>query len=180
MTSIEFRNTYVDPESSPAKEHAFALEYWNQKRGPAFAPRWKDIDLMAFPPRVIPRINVVDVDTATGVQRYRFWGTALTAVHRGDYTGKAPADVPPLIFGKSAGSGYARLVRERAPNLEVKEFTGPNGILGRELVLRLPLTDGGDEVCHGMAVCSYEQAEPRAPLFHFFENILKPLAAMVP
>jgi len=179
MRNVELRSAYIDPGSSPAKEHAFALAYWNEKRGAAFAPDWKDIDLLAFPPRIIPRINVVDIDPATGRQRYRFWGTALTAVHGGDYTGKAPADVPPMNFGESASSGYSRLAQERAPNLEVKEFTGPGGILGCELVLRMPLTGGGDDVRHGLAVCYYEQADPRAPLFHFFEKILKPLAVAV-
>jgi hypothetical protein len=169
------RTTYIDPALSPVEEHQFALTFWSQKRGSAFAPRWGSFDLLEFPPSVIPRINVVDFDADTDGQIYRFWGTALTAIHGGDFTGFSPVDVPTKRFGESAQIGYARLVMERVPNLEVKEFTGPDNVVGRELILRLPLTDDGEIVSHGLAVCYYEISDPYSPLHDFFNKILQPI-----
>ncbi|MEK9726149.1 MAG: hypothetical protein VW405_22035, partial [Rhodospirillaceae bacterium] len=60
---------------------------------------------------IVPFINVTDIDPKTGVQKYRFWGTALSEIHGGDFTGMAPSDVPPFKFGDSAQRGHERLTR---------------------------------------------------------------------
>ena len=176
LREIEFRSSYIDPSESPIEAHQVALAYWRTKCGSRPFPAWTDIDLMDLPASSLPLINVVDIDPETGAQRYRYWGSALTQVHGGDFSGRSPAEVPPQVFGASAQAGCHRLVRDRRPNLEVKEFTTPRAFLGRQLVLRVPLGVDG-VVTGGLTVCYYEMASPVAPLRDFFEKILMPLAS---
>jgi hypothetical protein len=176
LNKIEFRSSYIDPAKSPVEYHHAVLAYWDTIRGDRPFPAWRDIDLMALPPETLPLINVADIDPETGEQRYRYWGSGLTKVHGCDFTGRSPAEVPPQVFGSSAQNGYQKLISERRPNLEVKEFITPKAFLGRQLVLRMPLGEDG-VVSGGLTVCYYEMATPNAPLNDFFETILKPLAS---
>lgn len=177
LDEIVFKSTYIDPAQSPVADHHAALDYWAAKCGTRLFPAWREIDLVDLPPHTLPFINVVDIEPVTGEQRYRYWGSALTAVHGGDYTGRSPAEVPPHVFGASAQNGYHRLVAHCRPNLEVKEFTTVKSFLGRQLVLRMPLGEDG-VVNGGLTVCYYEMVLSNAPLSDFFEKILRPMTRL--
>lgn len=43
-------------------------------------------------------------------------------------------------------------------------------------MLRLPLSDDGERVTGGIAVCYFEMAEPSAPMFPFFNDVLAQLS----
>ena len=93
--SNSVRSVYIEPMDSPVESQREALSYWENKRGDRLAPAWSEISLMDFPPKVIPAIMVTDIDQETGTLKYRFFGTQLTELHGGDYTGKSPADLQP-------------------------------------------------------------------------------------
>lgn len=168
---IHFRSTYIDPKEAPIGYQRDALAYWQDKCAGRFAPAWTDISLLDFPSRVIPLINVTDIDPQTGTITYRFWGTGLTETHGHDYSGQSPLDLPPREFGDGARSGHQKLAREKAPNFEVKEFLDHRQLLGRQLLLRLPLSDDGETVNHSMTVSYFEWAAPNKPLAGFFAEV---------
>lgn len=172
---IDIVRTFMDPAESPVAYHLDALRYWNERRGDRFAPAWTDLSLMDFPPRVIPMISVTDIIAEPLSSTYRFWGTKLTDIHGADFSGKSPALVPPVALGIANTGGCGRLVGDRAPHLEVKEFRNMNGILGRALVLRMPLSDDGATVNHGLNVYYFEPARSDQPMADFFQQVFDKL-----
>lgn len=169
---VHFRSTYIDPNDAPVDFMRAALAYWQEKCAGRFAPAWTDISLLDFPPRVIPFMNVTDIDPETLAVKYRFWGTALTESHGHDYTGQSPLDMPAQRVGSVAEGGHRRLVRERKPHVEVKEFMNTSGLLGRQILLRLPLSDDGVVVNHGVVLSYVEFLSPGKPLSAFFDEVL--------
>lgn len=81
------RSVYMEPAESPIAYQRDALDYWNRLRGERFAPRWTEISLVDFPPRVIPTIAVLDIGPGGRATKYRLWGSQLVAMHGRDYTG---------------------------------------------------------------------------------------------
>ena len=173
--SVDIVRTFVPTDTSPVDYHHWALSYWEERRGGRFAPAWRDISLMDFPPTVIPLMSVTDIIAEPLSSKYRFWGTRLTQVFGGDYTGQPPNVVPPRALGLSKTGGCGRLVNERAPHLEVKEFQTVKGILGRAIVLRLPLSDDGEAVDHGVNVYYFEPGSDIHPQSDFFAKIFASL-----
>jgi len=174
-TGVKILSAYIDPEESPVEYHQTALSHWNTLRGERFAPRWKEISLMDYGFDVVPFISVTDLQAEPLRSQYRFWGTRLTEMYGGDYTGCTPADVPPKTLGMSIDGGCGRLVKDRVPSYEVKEFKTQKGTFGRALILRLPLSDDGQSVSNGINIYYLEQRNPKQPLSAFFENVFAKL-----
>jgi len=169
--AVKIRSVYIEPIESPVEVHTHALTDWKNRCIGRLAPSWKDYSLMDFPPPEIPFISLTDLANAPLRSIYRFWGTGLTGIFGGDYTGKTPADVPPASLGISATGGCARLVNSRIPNCEVKEFTRKNGVLARAVILRLPFSDDGETVNHGLNMYRFEYLESGKLLDSFFDEI---------
>jgi hypothetical protein len=175
--NIDVVRTYMDPDRSPVDYHHDALAYWNDVRGEDWAPSWKDVSLLDFAPNVIPLISVTDITPEPLSSIYRFWGTKLTEIHGGDYSGKPPNLVPPKQLGLANTGGCGRLVGERKPHLEIKEFRNQRGLMGRAMVLRLPLSDDGETVNHGVNVYYFEPAKDNQPMADFFAGVFATLDA---
>ena len=171
-SGLAILSTYIDPGKAPIDYHKDVLSYWHTKRGERFAPRWEEISLMDFGIGVVPLISVTDIKADPLTSRYRFWGTKLTEMHGGDYTGFSPIDVPPKRLGLNINGGCGRLVSDRVPSYEVKEFQNQKGLLGRALILRLPLSNDGETVTNGINIYYTETIDERQPLSKFFEKVL--------
>jgi len=169
---VEVRSIYISPEDSPLEVHRSVLNEWKTRRGDRLAPGWREYSFLDFPVHDIPCISLTDISTPPLRSVYRFWGTGLTEVFGGDYTGKTPADVPPRSLGISANGGCARLANELIPNYEVKEFLRNNGIVGRVLILRLPFSDDNKTVNHGINMYKFELHGSRNSLKNYFEDVL--------
>ncbi len=149
-----------------------AVIYWQEKCGARFAPRWSDISLMDFPPKVIPAITVTDIDIETNEVTYRFWGTQMTTLHGADYTGQSVRNVLPIVVGTSSQNGYDKLIQEKVPHLEIKEFYSLSELRGHQMILRLPLSDDGQRITHALTVTYSETPGTRHPYSEFFSYVL--------
>ncbi|MAF96751.1 MAG: hypothetical protein CMM60_13515 [Rhodospirillaceae bacterium] len=168
---VEILSRYIDPEKTPIDYQVEILRYWNEKRGERFAPRWDEFSLYELPPRAIPLINVTDIVPKPLKSTYRFWGSGLTEVFGGDYTGKGPQDVPPKTRGINMKGGCARLVRDRVPNFEIKDFETEKGLFGRALILRVIFSDDGETVNKGLNSYFFESLTGRSKLTDFYETV---------
>jgi len=175
ITPIEIRSVFIAAEESPLASHQSALKYWNRLRGGRWAPAWREVSLLDFPAQSIPSINVTDIVPTPLSSTYRFWGTNLTEVFGRDFRGKSPADVPPRALGLGNDGGCGRLCYDKAPHCEVREFRAPRGYRGRALALRLPCSDNGKDVSHGISVYHFEHVDPKARLDWFFREVFEPL-----
>ena len=168
---VEIQSVYIAPEESPLDTHRSVLDAWKNKCGGRMAPSWGEYSLLDFPPAEIPFISLTDISNSPLHSVYRFWGTGLTQVFGGDYTGKTPADVPPRSLGVSSNGGCARLVNDLIPHYEVKEFLRDNGVFGRALVLRLPFSDNAKTVNHGINMYKFELHGTKSPLKTYFDEV---------
>ena len=172
---VSIKSTFIDPAATPLDFQRTALDYWQTLRGDRWAPTWPEFSLLALPAEVIPFVNVTDITPAPLSSTYRFWGSGLTAVFGGDYTGRSPIDVPPRSHGLSARGGCGRLVNDRAPHCEIKQFETPQGYRGRAVVLRLPCSADGIQVSNGIGIYKFEHVDPDAELTAFFDEVFSQL-----
>ena len=172
---VTIKSTFMQPSDSPLDFHRGALDYWTELKGDRWAPTWQEFSLLALQPEIIPFVNVTDITPEPLSSKYRFWGSGLTSVFGGDYTGRSPIDVPPRSVGLSARGGCGRLVNEREPHCEVKEFETLRGYRGRAVVLRLPCSADGQQVTNGIGIYKFEHVDPDAELTAFFDEVFGPL-----
>lgn len=165
-------SVYIRPDESPIEYQRDALAYWQNKRGGRIAPAWSDISLMDFPPRVLPLIAVLDINPETFEMSYRFWGTQLTEMLGEDYTGKTPGDVKPKHVGNGNEDAYREMIEKKIPQLEVKEFFRREILRGRQMVLRLPLSDDGVSVTKSISIFYQEMTGTARPQSEFFDHVL--------
>jgi len=172
LPAQSLRSVYIEPAESPIDYQRAALAYWQAKRGERFAPGWADIALMDFPLHVIPVLVVTDINPQTFEMSYRFWGTKLTETHGHDYTGQSPKDLMPKLLGQGSTTAYRELLEKKVPQLEIKEFYRGNELRGRQMVLRLPLSDDGRNVTKSLNVTYQETAGNARPHSEFFDYVL--------
>ena len=175
---IEIRRSYVDPAESPIPSHQALLAYWDELRGARWAPTWPEVSLMRLPPVAIPFVVVTDIVHENGKptsSRYRFWGSGLTQYYGEDYTGKFVHEIPPRSSGIANDSACIRIANERAPHLEIKEFVTPKGLLAKALKLRVPLSDNGETVDHGLGLFAFEADLKERSQVELFNKIFESL-----
>lgn len=134
------------------KIHEF-VSFWNEARGDAFAPTWKDFDLLKLPPRLIPYVIVADAlyDPA-GAEVIdfviRFWGTGQTKWKGADKTGKRTRDAPEYR-GAEGWREYLLVVETRAPvasrDTVYRERYG-RFVDVEQVQVRVPISDDGTRV----------------------------------
>jgi len=127
---------------------------------------------MDFPPLVIPLVAVTDINPETFEMSYRFWGTQLTEMHNHDYTGESPKDLKPKLLGGGSLDAYKVLIDQKEPQLEIKEFFRDDILRGRQMVMRLPLSDDGTSVTKSLNVTYQEFVGVTRPYSEFFEYVL--------
>ncbi len=172
LGDVHIASRFLPAEDAPVAYQQEVLSYWRDKCGVRWAPAWRDISMMELPLEAVPFMSVTDIQEDPLHSIYRFWGTKLTQVYGGDYTGKSPAEVPPKSNGVSAAGGCGTLVVNHAPHLEVKEFENRLGLFGRAIVLRVPFSDDGHTVANGLNCFYFERMRGDGPLSEFFDEIL--------
>jgi hypothetical protein len=128
-----------------APDIAAFYTYWDGKRRGRGMPARADIDPIEIVP-FLPGIILIDVVADARRFVYRLVGTREAAMRGRDPTGRSVAEG---FYGASAAASmasYQDVVDRRAPRLERREFTTPDGRYGREQVILLPLSDDGARV----------------------------------
>jgi hypothetical protein len=80
-------NYHDDPVLGPA------LAYWLRQRGASSMPRKRDIDPTEISPKILPKMQIIDVLDGGARFRYRLVGTALVEANGRDYTGQYPEEL---------------------------------------------------------------------------------------
>jgi len=168
---VETLSRYLAPEETPIDYHIEILRYWNAVRGDRFAPRRDEFSMEKLPAPAIPLINVTDLVPEPLKSTYRFWGTGLTEVFGGDFTGQGPQDVPPKTGGINQQGGCARLIRDRVANFEIKDFETAKDLFGRALILRIMFSNDGETINQGLNSYYFESLTIGSNLTDFYETV---------
>jgi hypothetical protein len=134
------------------------LAYWRRKRGSRSMPSKRDIDATAFPPKVLPHLQIVDVIDGGARFRFRLVGTALVEAYGEEFTDKCADELFPddrLRFVMSMYEGVCKL--KVAHFSRTRYYTTKNIDLFSNRIY-MPLSDDGINVHHILAVLRFDFA----------------------
>ena len=122
------------------------LDYWHEITAKGrIGPAWRDFNMLKIPTTYIPSAVVVDYNAEEHTYRYRYWGSALTGVFGGDYTGKTFEDLTGP-FRYISYQTYDIILHSKCPVL-IHFNINNNGIeTSFQDVIRVPLSDNGDDI----------------------------------
>jgi hypothetical protein len=129
---------------------ASCLAYWRGLGNGDRLPAWRDIDMVALPPDVLPLVTVVDIDWSRGTVdadalAYRFWGTGHVRAKNIERTGSRISEHSnrtPVVEAE-----YLKVIERRQPmafrkNILIEEPL--RAVL--QTSVRLPLSNDGVRV----------------------------------
>ena len=166
---LDIVSTILPADETPLAVHREALRVWESKRGDRLAPKWSEVELLDFPAELLRFIAMTDVADNPLRAHFRFWGSGLTDIYGRDFTGRSPSEVPPKTLGMNNQGGCARILRERRPHCQAREYVSHLGFLGRAIILRVPLSDDGVHVTHSLAFNHFESTS--GDYAEFFRDI---------
>ena len=120
-------------------------DIWCRKCGKRTMPARRDfdpVDMVTFLPG-IALIDVVDDDRRFV---YRLIGTREVAMRGNDPTGKGIAEGFYASSAEAALASYEDVVARRAARFEQRRFVTPDGRIGNEQTVILPLSDDGQAI----------------------------------
>jgi hypothetical protein len=120
-------------------------QYWEEKRRGRPMPSRADIDPLELR-RFLPGIILIDVVDDARRYVYRLVGTREVAMRGKDPTGQSMVEG---FFAPNLESALAipdKVVATRAPLFLHRDFTAPDGRLGFEDLIMLPLSEDGERV----------------------------------
>ena len=135
------------------------LTVWNTARGNRFAPRCSDIDLLSFPPRLVPLIYLVDVERSPLKFRYRFIGTRVCEFEGQDYTGHCANELQPAAVGAAVQREFERYLRNPEPTffaMLVDEHNFLPHVFSVYGGVRVPLSDDNETVSQVLGLAQFE------------------------
>ncbi|MCK6449612.1 MAG: PAS domain-containing protein [Alphaproteobacteria bacterium] len=143
---IEFQRL---PQAGIDGDPVFAevFVWWQRARGSRAMPSRADIDLDALK-RSLPRLLLIEVLDDPPDFRYRLAGTQTYDIHGMELTGKSVLDIKPPAQHRRLWNDLCEMLDEKQPQLVRLRFTNQQGNARSYRVMRLPLSNTGDEVDH--------------------------------
>lgn len=145
-TDPRFQRMELPLEGNTVPTFEAALRYWNDLRADAFAPGWRDFDLMQIPAALLPYTIVADLHLDQGYVGYRYYGSGMAELHGFELTGKTSNDLQPPGLRAHIVAQYREVAEARRPLLFATDIVVKQGIRMRHLVFRLPLSNDGETV----------------------------------
>ncbi|MBK8160834.1 MAG: PAS domain-containing protein [Rhodospirillaceae bacterium] len=120
-------------------------DFWCRKRGRRTMPARRDFDPVDMIP-FLPGIALIDVVDDDRRFVYRLMGTREVAMRGNDPTGKGVTDGYFATSAEAALASYDDVVARRAPRFEQRRFVTPDGRIGNEQTVILPLSEDGQAI----------------------------------
>lgn len=118
-----------------------ALDLWRSWCGDRDAPVWDDVNLSAFPPKLLPMATVVDVVDGGKDFKYRYWGSELSRLFKREETGVLLSEHVVNQSGHIRFSQFWEVVVQARPLLFMTIFERIEGVMAEKINLRLPVMD---------------------------------------
>jgi len=142
-------------------------------RGQRFAPSWRDFDFLAFPPKLIPCMYVVDILSDPLDFRYRFIGTKVVEMEGREYTGFSVDDLPFQGSEKAVRASFENFMKNPVPTFFASsEFITKDTATTLYCGLRLPLSEDGKSV--DKIVCLAHFVENTHDLCQYIQTLIDP------
>ncbi len=160
--NIELKVTQIDCQFPKGTAFGETMSIWRDWCGGQKAPQWKDVDLPALPPTLLPNTLVVDVIDDGADFVYRFWGSGYTTNYGVDETrSKLSETTGPAFIGATKQQLKAVIAAQTPLSFEVEIIAPPLGIVQIKQNLRLPIMDEPETVTKILTVSTFEKADHR-------------------
>lgn len=133
-----------------------AYEYWNQRRGKAFAPPRKSFRLEELPPGLVPYMAMVDFVGPPLDFYYRFFGTAMVERSGCELTGKSYYADNVEGYGFVNARLFPILIERKVPMVHRTIWESVKGLQMQTTTLRLPLSTDGETVDAAVTANDYK------------------------
>lgn len=156
MVLVELQPLPFGPDANLTDIQRAVFNYWNSKRQDRFAPGRRDldpVDLAAYLSGVI--LFEVERSGQEIRFRYRLSGTSTTKLHGAEFTGKYTDELTPKDFADGVTDGLRRVVTEKRPYRALWSLAVEERRKLEYQVLRLPLSEDGENVDMILTVADY-------------------------
>jgi hypothetical protein len=133
-----------------------ALAYWLRKRGAAAMPRKRDIDPTEIHPKILPRMQIIDVLDDGARFRYRLVGTALVEANGRDYTGQYPEELLSEDRACFVLNIYRTVCKLKGPLFTTNRYHTTTNIDLFTNRIYMPLSEDGVHVHYILGVLQFE------------------------
>jgi len=130
-------------------------EYWIALKGDRMMPTWKDVDLCDLPLHLISTTLVIDIGTPIAESIYRFWGSKMTTIHGRDMTADCPYNIEPKDMGQQLYEDHCAIAEKKSATAGHYSFFASGGYVHSHSLVRLPLSDDGENVTQILIVIDY-------------------------
>ncbi len=165
---LPFASIKVDLQLEPFADLLDLHRHWLTLSRGRIAPARDEFDPTEIPPRILPKIMMVDVQHDPLDFSYRFWGTGIVDFHGVDLTGHSVMEVKPACFAEMVWQQYADVVGTKEPGLFVHNVPVRSGMLEPHAILRLPFSGDGEVV--DIVMSADEYCGGRSKLKRVFEE----------
>ena len=141
--------------STFAGDFAWLHAYWSERADHAGMADWTAIKLVEFPSTILPWLVVMDVVEDERAFVFRYWGTERTNLQGVDMTGRSVKELKIPGLADAMLHQNERAVAARAPILFLNRFETPSGVPVQYEALRLPVTEGGEQVAKVLALSRF-------------------------
>lgn len=145
-------------------------DYWHLMKGEndRLAPPWAGFSLLDLPPKVLPKLCIVDVAADASDFTYRYWGSAVTDLQHYDLSGKSVTQLNPPEFAKCIRDQYQLVYKNPRPHIFITEVPRDEGYFIFYIALRLPLSSDGLTI--DKILTAEEFGDERGQLKEIFES----------
>lgn len=144
-----------------AGDLAETYRYWDGLRNGGIGPAWRDFNLAALPPTLIPWCTVVDVINEPLDFKFRFWGTARVALQGRELTSRSVNDLMPPQFAAMVFANDMEVVETKSALHTISTFEAEDVTRGSYEFLLLPFSDDTANVTAILTASSYNEAAIR-------------------
>lgn len=145
--SVEF----IDLEEMGERDLIDIVLYWEKVRGACFAPTWRNFKLEQLPPAILGCLVVCDFEKDPEDTYYRYFGSRMTEFAGIEMTGKRYVADKITEYGFINAEIFPVMIEKRAPVATYSRWQNADGLVRDTVSLRLPLSDDGETVTHGVA-----------------------------
>jgi len=144
-------------EDDPVFREVF--DWWQRSRAGRAMPSRADVDPIELK-QSLPRLILIEVQDDPPDFRYRLAGTQSYDIHGVELTGRSVLDIRPAGQGRRLWNDLCDMLAHKEPQLVLLRFTNREGNARSYRVMRLPLSNQGEDVDHVLVMQDFGAEAP--------------------